>query len=156
MAKVRFELNVDEIVYRPIDVTSSDPIFNTPEATGKVFLFVDKMTGYMQAIFCRRASNENDKYAKIELFNISQDAVIIDENYDENAAHKELMAHVQDCCDKVCKTVQNFDAQNEERWKLMSENVAGIHDAIGEYGTGNGITEKTLLEALKIVTNKKE
>lgn len=154
MPKVRFELNVDEIVYRPIDVTSSDPIFNTPEATGKVFLFVDKMTGYMQAIFCRRASNENDKYAKIELFNLSPDAVIIDENYDENAAHKELMAHIQDCCDKVCKTVQTVVNESYNNTNIF---IGKEFDSIKEEGiSGNGITEKTLLEALKIVTNKKE
>lgn len=156
MAKVRFELNIDEVVERPINIGSNDPLFQNSEATGKTFLLVDKLDNHMQAVYCRRAATDGNEYAQLDFFPISANAVIIDDNTDENAAHEELMAHIQDCCDKVCKTVQHFDEENAGRYDLLMEGLKGVHDTINEErDAGNGISEKTLLEALKIVADKR-
>lgn len=154
--KVRFELNIDEVVECPINIMSNDPLFNNPDATGKTFLLVDKLDHHMQAVYCRRAATDGNAYAQLDFYPISANAVIIDENVDEDAAHKELMAHIQDCCDKACKTIQHYGGKACEQYNSVMEGLKGIHDEIEERGSGNGISEKTLLDALKIVANNTE
>lgn len=150
MAKVRFELNIDEIIEAPTNISGDDPLFKNPEATGKTFLFVDKMEGHMQAVYCSHASTDEKQYAQVNYFPIPANALIIDENVDEDAAHKELMLHIQDCCDKVCQTIQTYAAQHkthiDDAFLQIMENCT----------TGNGISEKTLLEALKVVSKQTE
>lgn len=59
------------------------------------------------------------------------------------------MQHVQDCCDKVCATIQEHDNH-------MAVFLGKEIDALKSESVGNGISEKTLLSALEIVTNRKE
>lgn len=156
MAKVRFELNIDEIIEAPINVSGNDPIFKNPEATGKTFLFVDKMEGHMQAVYCSHASTDEKQYAQVNYFPIPANALIIDENVDEDAAHKELMSHIQDCCDKVCRTIQTYADIADSKHSVILQGLSPVLEKIEEGGTGNGISEKTLLEALKIVSKQTE
>ena len=155
MAKVRFELNIDEIIEGEIYLSNDNEVFKNPEATGKTFLFVDKLGGMMQAAFCKEAASGNNKYARVEFYPISQNAVIIDEDVKDDK-HEALMAHIQDCCDKVCTTLQTFHQQDCEHYACAMEVVNSIRGDIEEGGTGNGISEKTLLEALKIVSKRTE
>lgn len=150
MTKVRFELNIDEIIEAPITISSNDPLFNNPEATGKTFLIVDKMDGHMQAVYCRRAATEDNKYAQIDYYPISDNAVIVDEDVKDHK-HEAMMAHVQNCCDVIRKGL--VDLQNE-----VSVYIGQEFDALKAEGLSNGncISEKTLLEALKIVSKQTE
>lgn len=52
----------------------------------------------------------------------------------------DLMGHIQQCYDKVCVQHNN-----------VMDSLKSIHDKIEEGGSGNGISEKTLLDALRIV-----
>lgn len=63
----------------------------------------------------------------------------------------DLMEHIQQCCDKVCGTVKYHDEKACEQYNNVMEGLKGIHDKIEEGGSGNGISEKTLLDALRIV-----
>lgn len=155
MAKVRFELNIDEIIEAPITISSDDPLFKTPEATGKTFLFVDKMDGHMQAAYCRRAATEDNKYAQIDYYPISDNAVIVDEDVKDDK-HEALMSHIQDCCDKVCQTIQTYADIADSKHSVILQGLRPVLEKIEEGGTGNGISEKTLLEALKIVSKQTE
>lgn len=150
MAKVKFELNIDAIIEAPINISSDDPIFKNPEATGKTFLFVDKMDGHMQAVYCRRAATKDNKYAQIDYYPISDNAVITDEDVKDHK-HEALISHIQDCCDKILQGMVN--CQNEVNIFVGKE-----FDGLKAEGlsTGNGISEKTLLEALKIVSKQTE
>lgn len=65
----------------------------------------------------------------------------------------DLMEHIQQCCDKVCDTIKYHDEKSAERYNTIMEGQKGIFDRIDEGGTGNGISEKTLLDALRIVSN---
>lgn len=150
--KVRFELNIDEIIEGEVWVSNDHEVFKKAESTGKTFLFVDKLTGTMQAAYCKEAASEDSKYARVDFFPLSSNAVVIDEERKENDAHEALMSHIQDCCDKVCKTAQFHDEENASRYNLVMEGIKGIFDKIEEGGSGNGISEKTLLNALEIVT----
>ena len=67
-----------------------------------------------------------------------------------------LMEHIQQCCDKVCDTVKHYDEKACEQYNLIMEGMKGIHDRINEGGTGSGIGEKTLLDALRIVSQQAE
>lgn len=149
--KVRFELNIDEIIEHPIQINSDDPIFKNPEASGKTFLFVDKLTNMMQAIYCKSASTENKKYAQLDFFPIPHNAIIIDEEHKENSEYETLMSHIQNCCDKVCEVVKHTSQNN---WDKTDNDSAVIRAMIEESSTGNGVSEKTLLNALEIVTKK--
>ena len=149
--KVRFELNIDEIVEQPININCDDPIFKNPEASGKTFLFVDKLTGMMQAIYCISASTENNKYAQLDFFPMPQNAIMIDEEHKVNNEYETLMAHIQNCCDKVYEVVRNTSQNN---WDKIDKDSALIRAMIEEGNIGNGISEKTLLNALEIVTKK--
>lgn len=148
MAKIRFELNIDEIIESEVYVSNGNEVFKNPEATGKTFLFVDKLSGIMQAAFCKEAASESNKYARVEFYPLSQNAVIIDEDV-KDTKHEAMMAHVQNCCDVIRKGL--VDLQNE-----VSVYIGQEFDALKAEGlsNGNGISEKTLLEALKIITNK--
>ena len=72
----------------------------------------------------------------------------IDENVKEHK-HDELMSHIQNCCDKILQGM--VSCQNE-----VNRFVGHEFDELKAEGlsTGNGISEKTLLEALKIVSDK--
>lgn len=155
MAKVRFELNIDEIIEAPTNISSDDPIFKNPEATGKTYLFVDKMDGHMQAAYCRLAAAEGNKYAQIDYYPISDNAVIVDEDVKDHK-HEALMSHIQDCCDKVCKTIQTYADIAVSKHSVILQGLRPVLEKIEEGGNGNGIREKTLLEALKIVSKQME
>lgn len=154
MSKIRFELNIDEIVESDICVSSDHDIFKNPDATGKTFLFKDKLTGMMQAAFCKHAATEDRKYALVDFFPIAANTVLLTEDEVDNK-HKVIMSHIQDCCDKVCKVVSHHDEKIAERYNMVLESVQAIFDKLEEGFAGNGISERTLLEALKIVSNKK-
>ena len=65
--------------------------------------------------------------------------------------YETLMSHIQDCCDKVCEVVR-YTSQNN--WDKTDNDSAVIRAMIEESSTGNCISEKTLLNALEIVTKK--
>ena len=149
--KVRFELNIDEIIEHPINIRSDDPMFKGPEASDKTFLFVDKLTNMMEAIYCKSASTENNKYAQLDFFPIHPNAIIIDEEHKVNSEHETIMSHIQNCCDKICEVVRHTSQNN---WDKTDNDSAVIRAMIEETSTGNGVSEKTLLNALEIVTKK--
>lgn len=153
MAKVRFELNIDEIIEGPICRGSDNEVFKTPDATNKSFLFVDKMTGMKQAAYCNRAATEEEKYADVKFFPIPDSAVIIDEDVHPDKKYDDLMSHIQNCCDKVCELVRRI---SENHYEKIDNEAATIRAMIGNFSSGEGISEKTLLEALKIVTRQTE
>lgn len=68
----------------------------------------------------------------------------------------DLMEHIQQCCDKVCSTVKYHDEKACEQYNNVMEGLKGIHDKIEEGGSGNGISEKTLLDALRIVHSSQD
>lgn len=151
--KVRFELNIDEIIECSNFPCNDNVTFFGEQARNKTFLFVDKLTGDKQAIVCLEPASENRAYAHTNTFPLPSEAVIIDEN-EKDTKHEALMSHIQDCCDKICKTAQHFDECNAERYNQIMEGLKGMFDELAERGNGNGISEKTLLDALKIVSNK--
>lgn len=155
MAKVRFELNIDEIIEGEVYVNNDHAVFKSPEATGKTFLFVDKLSGIIQAAFCKEAASEENKYARVEFYPISQNAVIVDEDVKDNK-HEALMAHIQDCCDKVCQTIQTYADIADSKHSVILQGLRPVLEKIEEGGNGKGISEKTLLEALKIVSKQTE
>lgn len=61
------------------------------------------------------------------------------------------MAHIQDCCDKIREGI--VTCQNEVNIYIGQEFDALKAEGIG---VGNGISEKTLLSALEIITRQKE
>lgn len=150
MAKVRFELNIDEIIEGELYVNNDHEVFKNPEATGKTFLFVDNLTGIMQAALCKEAASENNKYARVEFYPLSPNAVIIDEDVKDHK-HEALMSLISRCCDKILQGM--VSCQNE-----VNRFVGHEFDELKAEGlsTGNGISEKTLLEALKIVSKQTE
>lgn len=153
MAKVRFELNIDEIIEGPICRGYDNEVFKTPDATNKSFLFVDKMTGMKQAAYCNRAATEEEKYADVKFFPIPDSAVIIDEDVHPDKKYDDLMSHIQNCCDKVCDVVM---VKTQNNWDLIDSESSIIRALIENINSGEGISEKTLLEALKIVTRQTE
>lgn len=155
MVKIRFELNIDEVVKGAINISSDDPLFKNPEATGKTFLIIDALDNHMQAVLCRHAATESNQFAQLDFYPIPAKAVIIDENVNEDASPKELMAHIQDCCDKVCKTIQTYADIADSKHSIILQSLAPVLER-AENSTGNGISEKTLLDALKIVANNTE
>lgn len=153
--KVRFELNIDEIIECTQFPSNDNVAFFGEQATGKTFLFVDKLTGDKQVSVCIEPASESKTYAKTATFFLPPETVIIDEN-EKDAKHEALMSHIQDCCDKVCKTAQHFDECNSERYNQVMEGLKGIFDELAEHGTSNGISEKTLLDALRIVSKNRD
>lgn len=149
--KVRFELNIDEIIECSNFPCNDNVTFFGEQARNKTFLFVDKLSGDMQAMVCIEPASESEKFANMASFFIPKNATIIDED-EKHKKPEELMSHFQDCCDKVCKTAQHFDECNAERYNQIMEGLKGMFDELAE--RGNGISEKTLLDALKIVSNK--
>lgn len=145
MAKIKFELNIDEVIECSCFPCNDDALFFGEQAKDKTFLFVDKMSGDMQAVVCIKPASEAGKYANTASFFIPKNAVIIDEEDKEvDEKHEALMAHIQDCCDKVCKTVQHYDEEDAERYNLAMEGLKGVSDQIAEgINGGNGISEKT-------------
>lgn len=147
MSKVRFEFNIDEIVetYRPISIENE--IFNKEDSTGKTFLFVDKLEGFMQVAICIKAAS-GDNRAIVDFFPLPNNSKIIN---DEEDKHEAMMAHVQNCCDIIRKGLVDF--QNE-----VSVYIGQEFDALKAEGisNGNGISENTLLSALEIVTKNKQ
>ena len=97
------------------------------------------------------ASTENNKYAQLDFFLIPPNAIIIDEEHKENSEHETLMSHIQNCCDKVCEVVKHTSQNN---WDKTDNDSAVIRAMIEESSTDNGVSEKTLLNALEIVTKK--
>ncbi|MBQ0153817.1 MAG: hypothetical protein KBS70_03425 [Bacteroidales bacterium] len=156
--KVRFELNIDEIINCSIFPCNDDAVFLGEQAKDKTFLFVDKLSGDMQAVVCITPASENNRFACTNTLFIPKNAVIIDDEEKEvDSKHESLMLHIQDCCDKVCNTVQSFDAHNAERYNLAMEGLKGVSDQIAEgISSGSGISEKTLLSALNIVTDNRK
>lgn len=150
--KVRFEYNIDEIVEVSQFPNTRDEIYKGEYAKGKTFLFVDKLTGNKQAAVCVEPISESMEYASLNTLYLPQNAEIISEEEKEDTKHEALMAHVQNCCDKVCKTAQHLDEHNAERYNLVMNGLKGLFDKIEEGGNGSGISEKTLLNALEIVT----
>lgn len=146
--KVKFELNIDEIVESRQPPMSSDEIFKREDSTGKTFLFVDKLTGDMQAALCKEAARDGEEYASVAFFFIPTNSVIVDEE-EKDEKHEAMMAHVQNCCDVIRKGLVDF--QNE-----VSVYIGQEFDALKSEGisNGSGISEKTLLSALEIVANK--
>ena len=153
MTKVRFELNIDEIIEGTVCMSNDNEVFKTPDATNKTFLFVDKMTGMKLAAYCRRAATEHNNYAEVVHFPIPDGAVIIDENVHPDKKYVDLMSHIQDCCDKVCELVRNISADHYEK---IDNETTTIRAVIENFCSGEGISEKTLLEALKIVARQTE
>lgn len=147
--KVRFELNIDEIVEVSCFPTCSDEKFKGEDARGKTFLFVEKMTGNMQAICCVSPITGTEKYATLNIIFFPAEVEIITEEDNADATNNEVMAHIQDCCDKIRDCVVNCqDEINSFIGKEFDELKAeGLN-------TGSGISEKTLLSALDIVTKK--
>ena len=111
------------------------------------------MTDVKQAAYCRRAATEEKKYADIEYFPIPDSAVIIDEDVHPDKKYDDLMSHIQNCCDKVCDVVKVMTQNN---WDLIDSESSIIRALIENINSGEGISEKTLLEALKIVTKQTE
>lgn len=75
-----------------------------------------------------------------------------------NESRNDVIAVMQKCCDKICNAIENcsvsVDAMHEEmtaEFSSLSEGCAKIEKTIDE-GSGNGVSEKTLLKALEIVT----
>lgn len=155
MVKIKFELNIDEVVEGTGFVNAGHEVFENPEATGKTFLFIDRLTGIMQAAVCKEAASENNKFANIELYSLPHNTVIVDEDT-KDINNEDLLEHIQDCYDKVCSTLQTYHRIDCEHHDCVMKVVNDIRSDIGEGSTGNGISEKTLLEALKIVSKKTE
>lgn len=155
MVKIKFELNIDEVVECNGAVCSDNEVFKNPEATGKTFLFIDRLTGTMQAAFCKEAVSETNKYANVEWYPLPHNTVIVDEDT-KDINNEDLLKHIQDCYDKVCSTLQTYHRIGCEHHDCVMKVVNDIRSDIGEGSTGNGISEKTLLEALKIVSKKTE
>lgn len=151
MAKVRFEYNIDEIVEVSQFPGTCDEIFKGEEAKGKTFLFVDKLTGDKQVVVCVEPISESREYASLNTLYLPQNAEIISEEEKADTKHEAMMAHVQNCCDVIRKRL--VDLQNE-----VSVYIGQEFDALKAEGlsNGNGISEKTLLEALKIVSKQTE
>lgn len=146
MVKVRFELNIDKIVEVSQFPNNREEFFNGEEAKGKTFLFIDKLTGDMEASVCIEPGSEKDKFANVASFFLPKNAIIINEE-DKDEKHEAIMAHVQNCCDVIRKDMVYF--QNE-----VSAYIGKEFDALKSEGisNGSGISEKTLLNALEIVT----
>lgn len=159
MAKIRFELNIDEVIEcANVFPNNSADIFKGDNAKGKTFLFVDKLNGYMEACTCIKEISDNNSYAQTERFPIPHNAVIIDEGVQEepsiekllDASHKELMNRVQFCCDELNKKLN-------ENYNDMATLIGQEFDTLKKDGVGgNSISESTLLKALEIVTNNEK
>lgn len=156
MKKIRFELDIDEVVESQGCIQSSHDCFKGEDKAGKLFLFVDRMTGTMQTCLCKKGIVDERSYANIEIFPLPINTKIltteiIDGKEKADPTHDDIMAHIQDCCDKIREGIVN--CQNEVNIYIGQEFDALKAEGIG---VGNGISEKTLLSALEIITRQKE
>lgn len=79
-----------------------------------------------------------------------------------NESRNDVIAAMQKCSDKICNAIDNcsvsVDAMHEEmtaEFSTLSNDYAKIERTLDE-GSGNGISERTLLKALEIVAKGKE
>lgn len=156
MKKVRFEIDIDEIVEYQGCIPGTHECFKGEDKNGKVFLFVDGITGMMQACVCKVGITENQKNADVVYYPLPINSKIItteiiDGKEKADATHDDIMAHIQNCCDIIRQGI--VDCQNDINIYIGHEFDAFKAEGIG---VGNGISEKTLLSALEIITRQKE
>lgn len=148
MEKVIFEVEYDEILNVGYLERTAD-LFKSEESRGKKFLLNDPLTGNKQLVLCKAPSDENNKYAELEYFPLPANAVIVE----KPDPKEELMSHIQDCCDKICLTIQEA---MKEQYNDLAIFISKEFDTYKSEGVGSsGISEKTLLSALEIVTKHK-
>lgn len=60
MKKIRFELDIDEVVESQGCIQSNHDCFKGEDKAGKLFLFVDRMTGTMRLVYARKVLLMNE------------------------------------------------------------------------------------------------
>lgn len=149
MKKVRFELPIDVVEEAHEHIGTTHEVFRGEDKAGKVFLLVDKLTGYKQVAICKQPALEEGGCAQIEWFPIPEAAVIIDDEVQAEPTNQQVIEHVSDCFDVLSKTIIN--AANDHLNNL-ADIIGKEMDALKSEGcTGTGISEKTLLKAIEIV-----
>lgn len=140
--KVRFEIDIDypEIIEGfPND---KDEIFRG--ADGQLFLFRDKITQQLFVACCDKGLSDTKTYAQLMILTLPTNTRIIDsDEYEQDPVGQTyslladglqtLRTEIKESCTEILNTI-------EERDKVVTE----------------GISENTMLEALRIVTKSKE
>lgn len=131
-----------------------DEKFKGEDARGKTFLFVDKMTGDKQAICCVEPVTDTKEYATLNTFYMPLNSSIITEEDKADATHDEMLARFEEVSFNACQAVQEHITKEGN---YIKDFIVQQMDKLKEEGIngGSGISEKTLLNALEIVTKNK-
>lgn len=148
MKKVRFELEVNEVIEHVGGIPCDHECFKGEDKDGKIYLFIDRLTGAMCVISCEKGVTDKNKCAQFEAFHLPINAKITTEK--EDTADNDIFAHVSACCDKIRKGM--VDLQNDISVYIGQEFDDLKKESLGGYC----ISEKTLLNALEIVTKSRK
>jgi len=143
--KVRFEFEVDkEIESMSGCPMTTDEMFR--DATGKSFLLQDPITKAYVFVYCERGITEDSKYAQFTSFPLPTNAEIVEECAKTDA---DPIAEIKSCIDEKTELIR------DEMREHLNTSIQAITEKVLDF-VGAGISEKTLLEALRIVTRTKE
>lgn len=138
--KVRFEIEVENAEALDRFPQNTDEIFRG--ANGKNFLLRDPMMGNLSIITCNRGIDDEHKQADMWCTTLPVNARIINDDTEQEMSDD----------DKISALSETIINEIREAQKALLEKI----ESVTGVPSSTGISESTMLEALRIVSKAKE